>query len=71
MSWERDLDTEIRFNLEQVAREYMAQGLSPEEARRRARADFGSVALAKEEVRDTKAFKSRIKIPGVRPVQAS
>jgi predicted permease len=57
MTWERDVDREIQFHLEQAIQDYIAQGFSPDEARRRATADFGSIALAKEEARDTKALR--------------
>ena len=33
---EKRLDAELRFHLEQKVRDYVAAGLSPEEARRRA-----------------------------------
>jgi hypothetical protein len=57
MSWESDLEKELRFHQEQAIQDYIAQGLSPEEARNRARAEFGSVALAKDEIRDTQALR--------------
>jgi len=56
VSWERNVDREIQHHLEQAEAHYVAQGMSPEEARRRARADFGSVALAKDEIRDARGF---------------
>jgi len=46
------MDTEMRFHLEQLTESYIAQGLTPEEARRRARLEFGDLELAKDEVRD-------------------
>lgn len=52
-NWESGLDDEIRFHLEQAVRDYVAAGMSEEEARTKARREFGSVDLAKEEVRDT------------------
>src|SRR4051812_22035724 len=48
---ERDLDDEIRFHLEEEAREGMASGLSAREARDAARRAFGSVELSKEVTR--------------------
>jgi predicted permease len=81
-NWESKLDREIRFHLEQATLDYIAGGLSEEEARRRARRDFGAVDLAKEECRDTLAlrwlrdlwqdlnyaFRSHRKAPGVAAV---
>src|SRR5947208_2767626 len=46
------MDTEMRFHLEQLTETYIAQGLTPEEGRRRARLEFGDLELAKDEVRD-------------------
>ncbi len=54
--WERSLDREMRFHLEQLEREFAAQGLSPAEARARARVEFGPVELAKDRVRDVDPF---------------
>ena len=39
---ERELDSEIRFHLEQETERNLRAGMSPEEARRRARIDFGA-----------------------------
>ena len=50
--WERRMDAEFRFHLENQVNEYLNQGLSREEAELRARRDFGSVDLAKDECRD-------------------
>jgi putative ABC transport system permease protein len=50
--FEKSLDTELRHHLEQLTKDYIAQGLAPEEARRRARLEFGDLELAKDEVRD-------------------
>jgi predicted permease len=49
---ESELDEEVRFHLEQQTAMYVRAGLSPEEARRRARLDFGSVDATKETHRD-------------------
>jgi putative ABC transport system permease protein len=49
---ERKLDSELRFHLEQQAANYVAAGMRPEEARRRALLEFGSLDRAKEECRD-------------------
>src|SRR5579863_4632054 len=47
-----DLDDELSSHLEFQARKYMAAGMSEQEARRRARLEFGGVDLAKEQCRD-------------------
>jgi predicted permease len=52
---ERQLDAELRFHLEQQIADYVATGLSPEEARRRARREFGALDQVKEECRDVGA----------------
>ena len=51
---ESDLDKELRFHIEQQIADNIAAGLSPEEARRRARLEFGGLDRVKEEVRDTR-----------------
>ncbi len=51
---ENELDRELRFHLEQQIADYVAAGMSPEEARRRAQMEFGGVERVKEEVRDTR-----------------
>ena len=51
-NWERRMDTELRFHLDQQIREYMDRGLSRAEAERRARLEFGTLELAKDECRD-------------------
>ncbi len=50
--FERRLDAEMRFHLDQLTQKYIAEGCSPDEARARAIREFGPVELAKEEVRD-------------------
>jgi predicted permease len=49
---ERDLDDEIAFDLAQEAELRVERGASLDEARARARRDFGNVALVKEVTRD-------------------
>lgn len=44
------LDSELRFHLEQQTADYIASGMSPDEARRRARLDFGGLDQIKERV---------------------
>ena len=48
---EDDLDDELRFHLERAAEQHEARGLSPREARRRARLEFGQVDAVKEDCR--------------------
>lgn len=51
---EGELDEELRFHLERQVEKYVQSGLSREEAKRRARMEFGGVELAKEECRDAR-----------------
>ncbi len=48
------LSAEIALHLDEATREYMARGLSRDEARLAARRDFGPVALIEEQCRDTR-----------------
>jgi hypothetical protein len=50
---EKRLDQELRFHLEQQIADYIATGMTPEEARRRARLEFGGLDQVKEECRDS------------------
>ena len=50
---ERDLDDELRFFVEEREQRYLHAGLSPGEARRRARVDVGGVEQVKEAVRES------------------
>jgi predicted permease len=50
------MDAELQFHLDTQIRDYVAQGLSREDAELRARREFGSIGLAKEECRDQKPF---------------
>jgi predicted permease len=52
---ERRIDAELRFHLEQQIADYIVGGLAPEEARRRARLEFGGLDQLKEECRDVGA----------------
>jgi hypothetical protein len=47
----RDIDEELRFHLEQCAAENIADGMSPEEAAREARKQFGNAQNVREECR--------------------
>src|SRR5260221_276634 len=51
---ERHLDAELRFHLDRQISDYIAEGVTPEEARGRARLEFGGLERVKEEVRDTR-----------------
>jgi predicted permease len=51
---ENELDEELRDHLERETQENIRMGLSPEEARRQARIDFGGVEGTKEQVRDVR-----------------
>jgi putative ABC transport system permease protein len=50
--FERRMETEFRFHLDSQINDYIAQGMSREEAESRARREFGPVELAKDECRD-------------------
>ncbi len=49
---ERQLDSELRFHLEQQIADYIAAGMTPEEARRRAQIELGGFEQVKEKCRD-------------------
>ena len=49
---ESELDRELRCHLDRQVADYVAGGMGPEEARRRARLEFGGLERVKEEVRD-------------------
>ncbi|UCC85213.1 MAG: ABC transporter permease [Gemmatimonadota bacterium] len=51
---EAELDEEIRYHLEREIEANLRAGMSPEEARRVAMADFGGVERTKEQVRDVR-----------------
>ena len=51
---ERELSEELRYHLEQKTREFVAAGLTLEEARRKAMREFGGVELSKENCRDAR-----------------
>ena len=50
----QELDDELRDQLERKAEEYVAKGIAPEEARRRARLDLGGIEQTKEKCRDAR-----------------
>ena len=45
---DQEVDEELKFHLEQRTREYIAQGMSPESARRAAAEKFGDVTRVRE-----------------------
>ena len=51
---ERDLDDELSFHIELETRKLISEGLPEGEARVKARARFGSIALAADECRDAR-----------------
>ena len=53
---EKRLDQELRFHFEEQVAEYIAAGLSPDEARRNARIEFGHLDQVKEECRDVRVL---------------
>ncbi|MPZ18835.1 MAG: FtsX-like permease family protein [Luteitalea sp.] len=56
-SLERQLDAELRFHLEQQVKDKIAAGVSPDEARRQARFEFGGVDQMKEACRDVRPLR--------------
>jgi putative ABC transport system permease protein len=46
------LDTELRFHIEKLTNDYIAEGMVPQEARRKAALEFGGREQIKEELRD-------------------
>jgi predicted permease len=55
-AWERDVDDELRFHIDQEAAELERRGLPPDESRRRALAAFGGVARHKETAREQRSI---------------
>jgi predicted permease len=51
---EKHLDAELRFHLERQVSDYVATGLTPEEARRRAHLDFGGLESVKQQSREAR-----------------
>jgi hypothetical protein len=48
---DEQLNSELRFHIDELTEEYIAAGMSPEEAHRRATLDFGGHENLKEQVR--------------------
>jgi predicted permease len=55
-SRDQRLDDELRDHMERQYQDYLDDGLSPGEARRRVGVEFGSLELAKDECRDVRAW---------------
>ncbi len=53
-----ELDKELRFHVDQRVADYIASGLTPEEARRRAAVEFGGIAQVKEAIRDQDSWRA-------------
>lgn len=51
---DQDLDDELRDHLDRKTEEYVAKGMPPEDARRRARLDLGGIEQTKEKCRDAR-----------------
>src|SRR5712691_5132100 len=49
---EQELDEEFQYHLHRKAEQYMAEGLTPDEARHAAMRDIGGLQRRKEECRD-------------------
>jgi predicted permease len=54
---ERDMDEELRFHLETYAADLLRQGLTREEAMRRAYAEFGGVEARKDDCREARGLR--------------
>lgn len=54
---EARLASELQFHVEQLVHDYIAAGMDPVEARRRARMEFGGVEQIKEECRDVRGLR--------------
>ena len=50
----QELDDELRDHLERATEEFVAKGMAPKEARRRARLDLGGIEQTKEKCRDAR-----------------
>ena len=54
---ESELDEELQFHVERLVEKYVHDGMSREQATRRAGIDFGGLELAKEECRDSRGVR--------------
>ncbi len=55
-SFDRDMNEELQLHVEMQTQAYISQGLTPEDAARRAKIDFGGLENIREEARDTRSF---------------
>jgi predicted permease len=53
---EREMDAELRFHMDAYTKDLVRSGVSPEEAMRRARIEFGGIENAKEQCRDARGL---------------
>jgi predicted permease len=51
---EREMDAELRFHYDLLVEEFEGRGMAPEEARRRARLEFGGLTQVKDESREAR-----------------
>jgi predicted permease len=51
---EKQLDSELRFHVERQISDYIAEGMAPEEASRRAQLNFGGLESVKQETREAR-----------------
>ncbi len=49
---QRQFESEVEYHLDRTVQSYIAQGMDPQEARRRARLEFGGAAQIQEDLRD-------------------
>src|SRR5437868_3784770 len=49
---ERRLETELQYHLDRMTQNYVAQGMDPQGARRRAHLEFGATTQIQEDLRD-------------------
>ena len=63
--FEREMREELRLHIERRADDLVAEGVSREEARRRARIEFGAIEQYKEQCRDASGFSAFRPLHGV------
>src|SRR5215469_7071758 len=51
---EKQLDSELRFHIEQLTDDYLKSGMSRAEAERRAKIEFGGIEGVKQECRESR-----------------
>ena len=56
-SFENDMAEEVRFHLEEYARDLQDRGVAPDEARRRARLELGSLDTVKDDCRQARGLR--------------